>query len=458
MLLRPYQEQGFAELRASYARGRRAPLYVLPTGGGKTVTFSHITAGAARKGNRVIILAHRAELLDQISGALDAESVPHGFVAAGYPKSRAPVLVASVQTLIRRVDSVPAPDLIVTDEGHHATATNTYGQIFKAYPTARRLGVTATPCRLSGEALGDVYDDLILGPSVQELTDAGYLARARIFAPPTVSTDGLHIRAGEFVQDEVKELMDKPSVTGDAISHYRQHADNLPAVCFCHSIDHSKYMAQAFRDAGYMAAHLDGNTSRGIRRSMIGDFRTHRLSVLCSVDVVGEGLDIPGIHCGILLRPTASESLYLQQVGRCLRPAPGKDYAILLDHVGSTLRHGLPTDDREWSLSGTQKSHRKQRDKDDISVRVCPKCFAAGKSGPPACWQCGHVFEVKPRKITARDGELLELTPEMMEKRRARQSVGRAKTREELMEIAKARNYSPRWVDHILNARGQRHG
>ena len=458
MLLRPYQEQGFAELRASYARGRRAPLYVLPTGGGKTVTFSHITAGAARKGNRVIILAHRAELLDQISGALDAESVPHGFVAAGYPKSRAPVLVASVQTLIRRVDSVPAPDLIVTDEGHHATATNTYGQIFKAYPTARRLGVTATPCRLSGEALGDVYDDLILGPSVQELTDAGYLARARIFAPPTVSTDGLHIRAGEFVQDEVKELMDKPSVTGDAISHYRQHADNLPAVCFCHSIDHSKYMAQAFRDAGYMAAHLDGNTSRDIRRSMIGDFRTHRLSVLCSVDVVGEGLDIPGIHCGILLRPTASESLYLQQVGRCLRPAPGKEFAILLDHVGSTLRHGLPTDDREWSLSGKQKSHRKQRDKDDISVRVCPKCFAAGTSGLPACWQCGHVFEVKPRKITARDGELLELTPEMMEKRRARQSVGRAKTREELMEIAKARNYSPRWVDHILNARGQRHG
>lgn len=454
MQLRPYQEQSVADIRRAFASGRKSPLLVSPTGSGKTVLFAYVTAGAERKGNRVMVLAHRAELIDQISGALQAENVPHGFIAAGYPKAGSHrVIVASVQTLVRRLTTTPAPDLIICDEAHHCTATNTYGKIFAAYPGARRLGVTATACRLSGEALGDVFDSLVLGPSVQALTDAGFLARARIFAPPLVATDDLHIRAGEFVQSEVKAAMDKPSITGDVLAHYKMHADNLPAVCFCYSIDHSRFMAQAFRDAGYVAAHLDGNISREIRREMIADFRSDRLRILCSVDVISEGFDVPGIHCGILARPTASETTYLQQVGRCLRPAPGKDAAILLDACGNVLRHGLPIDDRQWSLTGREKSHRKSKSADDISVKVCPQCFAAQRSGPPRCGQCGHVFEIKARQVTEKDGELRELTPEMVAARRARRDVGRAKTREELEAIAKARNYASGWVDHILQAR-----
>jgi superfamily II DNA or RNA helicase len=301
---------------------------------------------------------------------------------------------------------------------------------------------------MGGEALGDIFDTMILGPDVADLTAAGYLVPARIFAPPTISTEGLHVRAGDYIQAEVAAVMDKPHVVGDAIAHYRKHADGKQAVCFCYSVEHSKFMARAFIEAGYSAAHLDGSLDRDLRRSMIADFRTGAISILCSVDVIGEGLDIPGIECGILLRPTASLVVAMQQIGRLLRPAPGKREAIILDHARITETHGFPDEERDWTLAGRDVRKRKASDK-PLPVRVCPSCFAAQRPAP-VCKICNEPFPVQAREVAEVEGELQEIDPVKLA---ARREKGKARTLEQLLEIEKQRAYRSGWATHVFNAR-----
>jgi DNA repair protein RadD len=453
--LRPYQQRAVDSIRESYRTGHRAPLLVLPTGAGKTVTFASIVHGAAGKGNRVAILAHRVELIEQIAAALQDFGLHPGFVAAGYEDgSRSQVVVGSTQTVLRRLSRMPEPNLVIIDEAHHCVGGNTWGKILAAWPNARRLGVTATPRRPSGEPLRECFDDLVIGPTVSELTDGGFLAPARIFAPPTVDTSQLHIRAGEFVPADVKKAMDKPTITGDAISHYTKLAAGKRAVCFCYSIEHSRAMAAAFRNSGYAAVHMDGGLDRTVRRDMLRDFHASRIQIICSVDLFSEGLDAPGIEVGILLRPTASEVIYLQQVGRVLRTAPGKTEAILLDHTGNVQRFGLPTDDRQWTLDGREPGKRRAT-KPEVSIRVCANCFSANRAGPPRCAVCGEPYPVDAREVQQQDGELVEIAAAAA-RRDARQQQGRAQTLEDLLEVARQRNYRPEWAHAIWRARQQK--
>lgn len=453
--LRPYQVASTADIRRAYGAGHKWPLYVLPTGGGKTVLFAHIAHGAAAKGNRVLILCHRIELIDQISRALDDTDTAHGFIAAGYPKWPRQTMIASVQTLVRRLDALPEPQLIIVDEAHHARAA-TYETILARWPRARVLGVTATPVRQSGEGLGKLFDCMVLGPSVHELIEAGYLARYRLFSPPTVDTSGLHTRHGDFVDSESEALLNKPSITGSALEHYRQHAHGLPALAFCVSIEHATAVAAQFRDAGYSAVTLNGTIDREVRRGVIRDFRAGRIQVVTSCDVLNEGLDCPGAHCGIFLRPTQSVGLYLQQIGRVLRPCEGKSAALLLDHVGNASRHGLPDAEREWSLEGEDRKKKKAAP----SIRVCTKCFAAMASGSKVCSECGAAFPVESRRqVEQRKGELVELTPEEIERRRQKRRDGferaSAQSLTELQEYGRRKGYRHGWAQIVFNARQQ---
>lgn len=439
-------------IRSAYRTGAKRVLLVRPTGSGKTVIFSYVTANATQKMQQTLILAHRVELLEQISAALNKFNVPHGFIAAGYPYHRdRPVHVASVQTLVRRLDQVPVPTFIVCDEAHHMVSGNTWGKVIGQYPAARVLGVTATPRRASGEGLGQVFDSMVLGPSVRELIDQGFLSDFKIYGPPTVDTSGLHVRAGEFIQQEVSRVMDKPSVFGDAIAHYRKLADGKPAVVFCYSVDHSRATAKAFRDAGYKFEHIDGGTDNDIRKAIVGDFKERRIQGLCSCDLISEGFDAPGIEVGILLRPTASEGLYLQQVGRCLRISAGKHSSIVIDHVGNATRHGLPDEDRDWSLEGKEKRAKKQA---GLSVRVCPNCFAAQSSLRRTCVECKAEFPIEAREVAEIEGELVEI-----QRREARRSQGQAQTLEALIEIGKQRGYAnPHfWAKRVFEGR-RKHG
>lgn len=364
MELRPYQVQAVAELRDCYRRGARAPLYQLPTGGGKTVVFCHISEGATKRGKSVWIVVHRQELLYQCSRALEGLGVMHGLIAPGFTPGIEHVQVASVQTLVKRLDSGRAapPDLIVLDEAHHATA-GSWRKIIEACPNSRLLGVTATPVRLDGQGLGvaggGVFDALVSGPTIPELIAQGFLSPPVVYAPPTqLDLSGVRMVGGDYAQGEIGRRMDKPTITGDVVAHYRRICNGAPAIAFCASVEHAKHVAADFRGAGFRAESLDGKMPDGQRKTLIDELGRGHLNVLTSCDIVSEGTDIPVVMAAILLRPTASMGLYLQQVGRALRPAPGKTRAVILDHVGNCLRHGLPDEDREWSLAGVVRRSR----------------------------------------------------------------------------------------------------
>lgn len=458
MILRDYQTKAVEDIRESYRTRHRAPLLVAPTGSGKTVIFSYIASNAR---GRVMILVHRQELIDQVSTTLGEFNVPHSFIAPGYPANPyAKVQVASVFSLLRRL-SRPAPDLIVIDEAHHAIPNSSWGKVFDAYRSARLLGVTATPIRLSGEGLSPPFDDLILGPTVAELTDGGSLAPARVFAPPLIETAGIHTRMGDFSRSELESAVDKPKITGDAVEHYKRLADGKRAVVFCVSVQHATHVAQEFRNAGYRAVSLDGGLDRSTRRDVVRDYQSGNIGVLTSCDLISEGFDCPGIEVGVSLRPTQSLGLWLQQVGRCLRP--GKPEAIIIDHAGNSVRHGLPNEVRDWSLQGIRRGKQNRAHAETApSIRVCPNCFSAQESGRKTCIHCAHTFPIQARKVSHSKGELIELTPEQAAKahaaRHARQEVGMSKSLDDLIRIGTARKYRDpeAWGRYVLAGRAKK--
>jgi DNA repair protein RadD len=449
-----FQEKCLTEIRAAFASGSRAPLLVSPTGSGKTVMFSAICKGATQRGNRVMILVHRQELIDQVCLTLRDFEVPHGIIAAQYPAlPTAAVQVASVFSLVRRLASQSAPELIIIDEAHHAILASTWGKVISAYPRARLLGVTATPARLSGEGLGDIFDRLVVGPSVQTLIDSDRLSPVRVFAPPTIDTTHLHTQMGDFKKAELSERVDKPKVTGDAIEHYQKITPGQRAAVFCVSLEHAAHIASSARAAGITAVQIDGTMDRGLRRDVVKDFKNGHIQWLVTVDLISEGFDCPGIEVGICLRPTQSLGLWLQQCGRCLRTSPGKSHATILDHAGNSLRHGLPTEDRSWSLDGVRRNNA--RAEKSQSVRVCPKCFSAQRSGKAACANCGHTFNVESRTVGSEKGQLEEISAESIAARRERAVQGRSATLEQLTELGRIRGYrdAAAWARYVLAGR-----
>jgi superfamily II DNA or RNA helicase len=454
LTLRDYQSQAISDLRVAYRQGARAPLLVCPTGAGKTVMFSAITASAADRGRRVLILVHRRELILQASAKLHLAGVPHGVIAAGHPEADHPVQVASVQTLARRLHRQHwQPDLIVIDEAHHAVA-GTWSSVLSHWPQAFRLGVTATPIRQDGRGLSAVFDHLVIGPSVATLTSQRHLSPARVFAPPIVADlSRIAIRAGDYSAEQAADRMDRPTVTGDAIAHYLRICPGKRAIAFCCSAKHADSVAAAFTESGITAATLLGTTATQHRDDLLRQFVAGTLQLLVTVDVVSEGFDCPDAEAAILLRPTASLGLYLQQVGRVLRPAPGKAHAVILDHVGNVHRHGFPDDHRDWSLDDRLKRSRAAGAAAPC-VRTCQVCFAAFPP-QPACPCCGTPVPIQPaRQLRQVAGELKELHREAVRQRVAERR--RARTLPELMAIARQRGYSPAWAWKVHNARSNR--
>lgn len=452
MNLRPYQQDLVKEIDVTYRHLCHAPLVVLPTGGGKTYVAAQVTQNAVAEGKSVWFIAHRQELINQASEAFTTFGIRHGIVKSGYPQDSQAVQVASVQTLVRRLDTVVPPDLIITDEAHHATATS-YIKIYAAFPNASLLGVTATPCRLNGSGLGSVFDTMILGPSNQWLTDAGFLAPARYYAPPQkVNLDGVHTRAGDYVTSELEEVMDDGEVTGDAVDHYRRICDGAPMLVFCVSVAHAHHVAAQYVAAGYRAAAVDGKLSDDDRKDRIQGLASGKYQVITSCDLIGEGLDVPVVGAVQLLRPTQSPALHLQQIGRGLRHAEGKT-CFVLDHVGNTRKHGFASTERNWSLEGLKKKGEKPP-----ATRTCEVCYSVHRTAK-VCPYCAYEYPVKPRTLTAHkvvDGQLVEVeqTPEERV-----EEVKAAKSFAELVAIGKARGYKRAtfWARKVLNGRSYVH-
>lgn len=464
--LRDYQTKAVNDVRTAFQQGYKAPLLVLPTGGGKTVIFSHIAKNVADRGKRALILVHRIELLRQTADALRSEGATVGLINPKYtPNLRAPIQVAMVQTLVKRAAwQIPDFNLIVTDECHHVVAS-TYRNVINRWPGAWNLGVTATPIRSDGLGLGrnvgGVYDTLILGPQVHELIERGYLVQPIIYAAESrLDLSQVHTVMGDYKKNELAAAVDRPQITGNAVAHYRKICDGAPAVAFCVSVAHAHHVAAEFQQAGYRAAVADGGMEDADRARVLGGLATGAVQVVCSCDLISEGTDIPAITAAILLRPTQSPGLYLQQVGRALRPAPGKPHAYILDHVGNVITHGLPDEVRPWTLDGDVKP-KKKKDQAEAQVKVlmCEECFCC-HAPAPVCPECGFEYppnEGRPMPEQV-EGDLIEMTEEHKKAFRKDQNreVARARGLAELEQIEKARNYKPGWAKHIMAAREQR--
>lgn len=440
---------------------------VAPTGAGKTVLFVKMAADLASLGKSTLILSHRQELIKQISRALSEQSVPHGIIAPKQPQTNDLVQVASVNTAIRRLGSMTKPRLLVIDEAHHANAKTWEVIIEWCRDVSRIVGVTATPQRLDGKGLDDKFTSLIIGPSIKWLTTElnpasgmTFLSPPRVYAPPqVVDLSKVKSSFGDFKKNELVEAVDKATVTGDAVQHYIKLGRGMPAVAFCVSVAHAEHVAEQFNLAGIKAASVDGEMADDRRADVLKSLEDGRIQVLTSCELISEGFDLPKIGCAILLRPTQSLSMYLQQVGRALRPFAGKECAIILDHVGNVQRHGMPDDDREWTLEGETKESKKKKEQ-QLSIKTCPECFAAYPPAPE-CPVCGFKSSKEDEITVDEDTELIAVTADMIKKQASqdrRKEEGKARRLVDLIKIEKERGYKPGWAEgrfrYRLKARG----
>lgn len=482
--LRDYQEDFVHKVRAAFREQMRAVLLVAATGAGKTVVFSYIAKSAAGKGSRVLILAHRDTLIKQASRKLTENGVQHGIIMAGFtPNPRRLVQVASVQTLVRRLEKMKAAgvefDLIVVDEAHLSAAAS-YMKVFETWPKARVLGVTGSPIRLDGKGLGRgqgaIYDVIVQGIGIRDLIEQGYLVRPVYYASKErVDLSGVKKVGGDFDNAALAEVMDKPVITGSAIEHYRKICPGVPAVAWCANVAHARHVADQFNAAGIPARALSGEDDTAERDRALADLSSGVIKVITFAMLLVEGVDCPAIGAVILLRPTMSLSSYLQTIGRGLRPvyAPGMPLGTVaerlaaidagpkgrvcyvLDHAGLVFRHGFAHDDREWSLDGETKGKGKKKEAEKLApVAQCPKCYLVHDPAP-VCPKCGHTYESKARQINEKDGELTEVTEEAAARLKfeRKREVASAATLEELEKIAAQRGYSKGWALHLFNAR-----
>ena len=409
MQLRDYQIDMIDRARESLRVNQRVLLQA-PTGAGKTALTVFMMQQAALRGRRSCFIVHQNELLTQTSQALWKQKLEHGMIASGKGRSGMPAQVASVQTLVNRLSHYPEWDLIIIDEAHRAAA-NTYKKVVAAYPRAKVLGLSATPQRTDGRGLDDMFDDLVVGPSIRSLIDAIWLCDYELYAPNiAIDVSEVKTTAGDYDQGDLERAIDKPTITGDAVQHYRSLAMGKRCVVMCVTINHAQHVAEQYRAAGIPAASLDGTMTNKERAELIEEFRAGRLLVLTSVQLLLEGLDVPDIEVVQWLRPTKSLIVFMQGNGRGFRPSDGKQHLIILDHVGNVMRHGMPDRDRVWTLQGRKKGTRRATEtEDDFGIQTCPKCRHVFLSGVKECPKCGAVVELKERKIEQVDGVLQKI-------------------------------------------------
>ncbi len=438
MLLRPYQSDLRVGIDRVWARGG-TPLAVLATGGGKTVIFAHIVR--EHEGPAVVI-AHRRELVGQISLALAREGVVHRIIApdttvraivranteelgrACYSPT-SDVAVASVDSIGRAADKWRfSVTLWVMDEGHHLLESNKWGRAIALFPNARGLGVTATPERADGKGLGKgaagVFTHIVEGPPMRELIDAGYLSDYEVYVPPStldVSKIKISRATGDYSVQDMQTAVAKAEITGDVVAHYLKYASGKLGVTFAVSVAEAEILAEAYRQAGVPAAVVSAKTPAAERAETIRRFRGHELIQLVNVDIFGEGFDLPAIEVVSFARPTKSFPLFCQSFGRGLRPLPGKKFAIIIDHVGNVIEHGPPDAYRVHSLKSRDA---KTATLNPLSLKVCPGCARAYRRIHVSCPYCHHVPVPAGRSTPAQvDGDLVALDTATLEAMRA---------------------------------------
>lgn len=440
-MLRDYQRELLDKTFLAFRQGYRRPLVVAPCGAGKSYIFAELIR---RTKGEALILTHRQELKRQHEDLLRDLAITNA-------------RVSMILTEANRLGRYPTPALIVTDEAH-LSRSNSWVKVIDHYDTFT-VGFTATPVRLDGRGLGDVYNTLIEGVGVRWLIENKRLAPYEYYAPTLVDTTGLRTVAGDYVVSDLERLMNERAVYGNVIETYRKFASGERTIAYCVSVSHARATADAFNSVGIRASAVSAGTPSKQRQRIMEDFRRGDLTVLCNVGIVSEGVSIDEVSCCLLLRPTESVALGIQQMMRCMRYLPGKT-AKIIDCVGNYTRVGLPDDDREWSLEKPVRKRGLTDRNGDFYIRCCPECYMTFATAP-ACPFCGAEYPLHPREIQAKQEiELQRITAEEAErvaeaKKKSRIEQGRANTFEELVRLGKQRGYkNPAfWAAQIMRGR-----
>jgi DNA repair protein RadD len=430
MELRDYQKSLISRVMESSSR---RILAVLPTGAGKTVCMASVVA---MRNEPSCCVAHRQELVSQISTGLARSGVRHRVIAQSpiikdivkrhidatgrnHISHDSSVAVVGIDTLIRNYCKLDAWRCQVRDvhldEAHHIQPDNKWGKLLEIFPHGRLTGWTATPCRADKKSLGLVFSEMVVGPSMRDLIDRGHLADFKIYGPPpSIDIGSVPLaRDGDYDQRRLRAVTSRSRIIGDVVKHYLQIAPGALGMTFCVSVDAVEQQAAAFCAAGVPAISLNANTPGGDRRAALRDFQRRRLLQICSVDLFGEGVDVPVLECISMARATASYPLFVQMFGRPLRPSPGKPYAVVIDHVGNVRRHnGAPDAEMTWSLDAPPK--RAKASPSD-GVRFCTQCYRPYEPFRRICPHCGFAPQPVSRSAPEHvDGDLTEYDAELL--------------------------------------------
>lgn len=467
--LRPYQEKLVKDTYQQWDAGKQFVAMVSATGSGKSMTLTAIVAKERDRGQYVLVLAHRQELITQLSGTMGRMEIRHQVIAANkvvrfaakqsmenhgvnYVDPNARVMVASVQSMreakIADLAKLGNKLTVVQDEFHHATKkSKTWGGVLTPLLNAgaRGLGPTATPCRADGQGLSretDGYADVIVeGPTMRWLIDNGYLSQYKIYCPPT----DLHLEnvetsktTGDYKEKELKVEIGRSHIVGDIVSHYLKICPGKRGITFTVGVDTAEEVAEEYRKRGVPAVALSGRNADEERVQAIRDLKSGKILQIVNDSLIGEGVDIPAVEVVSFARPTQSYALYAQMFGRALRPFEGKSYAIIIDAVSNVMRHGLPDAPREWSLD---RRERRTGKSEPSTVRVCTACAAVYERFRDACPDCGEPVPKPADRSgpTQVDGDLYELDPDVLAQMR-NEVVGARETPEAMRDRLTALN------------------
>lgn len=434
-----YQTDLVNRARQVLSSGKKSILIVSPAGSGKSVVIAEIVRLTTKNKKRVMFTVHRQELIKQIIADFNANDVDMNYVT-----------IMTVGKIANRLSKIAKPNLIITDETHHSRAS-TYTKIYDYYSDVPRLGFTATPWRMNGAGFDDIYDEMIEGLTVAELIKRGNLAPYKYYSVKLVDDSKLtKSSTGDYSNKSIDEAIGK-TIFGDVVKTWQDKALDQQTIIYAHDIEYSKQVAQAFNEAGINARHCDSKTPQAERDKIMNDFKSGRLKVLSNVDLISEGFNVPDCACVIMLRPTQSLVLFIQQSMRCMRFKPNK-IATIIDHVGNYTRFGMPDAKNEWDIKGWKKAGKKRLKSDAIGIWECLECHAVNETGMDKCTVCGWIKPKQDMKMDV-DEQIeieqvggLNITTDYTMIKYRKMKPEQATNKHELAMIAKARGYKAGWA------------
>ena len=458
--LRNYQQETVDKVYQSMRTGHHRIIVQQPPRTGKTVIMAEIARKTTDKGNRVMFIIHRKEVLSQAKATFEQQNVNMNLATMGM-----------IQTLTRRVNKLTEPQLILIDEAHHALSQS-YRRIIDAFPNAYILYFTATPIRTGHNQLDQIADDIIVGKSIKWLTQHHFLAPFHYYGLGDIDRSKLRKQNGDYSSQSMDEAISH-QIYGHIVQQYQRLANGKQAVVYCHSIESAKKVTEQFTQAGITAAEIDGDTDAKVRDQLVQKFRDQRLTILANVNLFTEGVDLPNVDCVIMARPTSSLALYLQFSMRCLNPRKGKT-AVIIDHVDNFLNFGLPSSDRNWSEAIVTKDKRKTKSNADNgpAIAQCNYCFGTfyrDQVKDNCCPLCGHELREENKDYKIVNVDLQEIKENRAVKHRkemikkilddqvmanvANKSVGQLHELKEFQAYAKLHGYQPGWAWYQFNNR-----